>query len=112
MPGQYQCAQYRLITNLPQDCVVEVPCLVDGLGIHPALWAIYRPACRAHRSNIAVQELAVKAALEGDREALFHAVALDPLTRAAPLEQIRRSRTRCSKPCCVDASVQGKQAVT
>lgn len=81
-----------LITNLPQECVVEVPCLVDGLGIHPCFVGDLPPQLAAlNRSNIAVQELAVKAALEGDREALFHAVAVDPLTAALlPLEQIRQ----------------------
>jgi alpha-galactosidase len=34
------------------------------------------------RSNIAVQELAVTAVLEGSREAAKHAVMLDPLTAA------------------------------
>jgi alpha-galactosidase len=81
-----------LITNLPQDCVVEVPCLVDRLGIHPCFVGDLPPQLAALcRSNIAVQELAVKAALEGDREALFQAVALDPLTASLlPLEQIQQ----------------------
>ncbi|MFP3895648.1 MAG: alpha-glucosidase/alpha-galactosidase [Anaerolineales bacterium] len=70
-----------LITNLPPDCVVEVPCLVDALGIHPCHVGDLPPQLAGlNRSNISVQELAVKAALEGDREALFQAVALDPLT--------------------------------
>ena len=81
-----------LITNLPEDCVVEVPCLVDGLGVHPCYVGDLPPQLAALcRSNIAVQELAVKAALEGDREALFQAVALDPLTASLlSLEQIAR----------------------
>ncbi len=70
-----------LITNLPPDCVVEVPCLVDALGIHPCHVGDLPPQLAGlNRTNINVQELAVKAALEGDREALFQAVALDPLT--------------------------------
>jgi alpha-galactosidase len=81
-----------LITNLPQDCVVEVPCLVDGLGVHPCYVGDLPPQLAAlNRSNIAVQELAVKAALEGDRAALYHAVALDPLTATRlSLEEMRR----------------------
>jgi alpha-galactosidase len=35
-----------------------------------------------NRSNIAVQELVVKGHLEGDKEAIYQAVALDPLTAA------------------------------
>ena len=70
-----------LITNLPEGCVVEVPCLVDGLGVHPCHVGDLPPQLAAmNRSNIAVEELSVKAALEGDREALYQAVALDPLT--------------------------------
>ena len=50
------------------------------------------PQCAAlNRSNIAVQELAVRAALDRDKEAAFHACALDPLTASvAPLDDIRR----------------------
>jgi alpha-galactosidase len=81
-----------LITNLPADCVVEVPCLVDGLGVHPCYVGDLPPQLAAlNRSNIAVQELAVKAALEGDRVALYQAVALDPLTASLlSLEQIQQ----------------------
>ena len=35
-----------------------------------------------NRSNIAVQELVVKGHLERDKEAIYHAMALDPLTAA------------------------------
>ena len=41
-------------------------------------------------TNVGVQELAVQAVLERDREAAFHACALDPLTAAtASLPKIR-----------------------
>ena len=41
-------------------------------------------------SNIAVEELAVEAVLNKDREAAFHACALDPLTASVvPLPRIR-----------------------
>jgi alpha-galactosidase len=43
-----------------------------------------------NRTNVNVQELAVEAALGGDREHVYHAVALDPLTGALlTLPQIR-----------------------
>ena len=79
-----------LISNLPEGCCVEVPCLVDGLGIHPMTIGDIPPQLGAlNRSNIAVQELAVKAVLEGSREAARHAVLLDPLTAASiPLDRI------------------------
>jgi len=80
------------ITNLPARCCVEVPCVVDREGVHPCYVGDLPPQCAAlNMSNIAVQELAVRAALDRDREAAFHAVALDPLTAAVlPLPEIRR----------------------
>ena len=80
-----------LIANLPAGCCVEVPCLADGEGVHPCLVGHLPPQCAAiNRSNIAVQELAVRAALDKDRQAAFQAVALDPLTAAVlPLHKIR-----------------------
>jgi alpha-galactosidase len=80
-----------LIANLPAGCCVEVPCTADADGIHPVPVGALPPQCAAlNRSNVAVQELAVRAVLERDREAAFHAVALDPLTAAVlPLHEIR-----------------------
>ena len=73
----------NLITNLPQSCCVEVPCLVDATGIKPCYVGDLPSQCAAlNRTNINVQELAVKAALTGDRRAAFQAVAMDPLTGA------------------------------
>lgn len=80
-----------LIDNLPSGCCVEVPCMVDARGVHPCHVGALPPQLAAlNRSNVAVQELAVRAVLERDREAAFHACALDPLTAAvASLDQIR-----------------------
>ncbi len=72
-----------LIDNLPQGSCVEVPCLVDSQGVSPCHVGELPPHLAAlNRSNIAVQEMAVNAALTGDRRAAFHAVAADPLTAA------------------------------
>ena len=81
----------RLIANLPDGCCVEVPCLVDANGIQPTAVGPLPPQCAAvNRTNVNVQELAVEAALTGDREHIYHAVMLDPLTGALlTLEQIR-----------------------
>lgn len=80
-----------LIPNLPQGCCVEVTCLVDANGVQPCYAGPLPTQCAAlNRTNVSVQELAVQAVLERDREAAFHAVALDPLTAAvAPLHKIR-----------------------
>ena len=79
-----------LITNLPPNSCVEVPCLVDNMGVHPCHVGELPPQCAAlNRNRSAGDELAVKAALEGDRRAAEMAVALDPLTAAVcTLEQI------------------------
>lgn len=71
----------NLITNLPKDCCVEVPCLVDGTGIHPCFVGDLPPQCAAlNRTNINLQELAVIAALEKDPRKAFQAIMMDPLT--------------------------------
>lgn len=71
------------ITNLPTKCCIEVPCLADRQGIHPTFVGDLPPQLAAlNMTNIAVQELAVQAVLERDKEAAFHACALDPLTAA------------------------------
>ena len=81
-----------VIPNLPDECCVEVPCLADREGVHACYVGELPPQCAAlNRSNVAVQELAVRAVLDRDREAAFHACALDPLTAAVvPLPQIRQ----------------------
>lgn len=82
---------HGLIPNLPHDCCVEVPCIADGKGVTPCYVGDLPPQLAAlNRSNIAVQELAVRAVLDRDREAAFHACALDPLTASVvPLPKIR-----------------------
>ncbi len=80
-----------LIPNLPDGCCVEVTCLVDENGVQPTQQPPLPPQLAAlNRTNINVQELAVEAALTGNREHVLHAVALDPLTGALlTLRQIR-----------------------
>ncbi len=59
-----------LITNLPQGCAVEVPCLADANGLQPLHIGELPPACAAvNRACISAQELAVKGGLAGDRGA-------------------------------------------
>ncbi len=70
-----------LISNLPEGCCVEVPCMADARGIHPCYVGDLPPQLAAlNRNNINVHELAVRAVLDRDRDAAFHACALDPLT--------------------------------
>ena len=80
-----------LITNLPEGCCAEVPCLVDAGGVQPTAVGKLPPQCAAvNCTNINVQELAVEAALTGNLEHIYHAVQLDPLTASLlTLGQIR-----------------------
>ncbi|MGO9582433.1 MAG: alpha-glucosidase/alpha-galactosidase [Acidimicrobiales bacterium] len=73
-----------LVTNLPNGAAcVEVPCLVDRSGVHPCVVGALPPQLASlNRSNVAVQELVVKGHIERDREAIYQAMALDPLTAA------------------------------
>ena len=74
---------YGVITNLPDGCTVEVPCLVDSNGVQPVVVGDLPPQLAAlNRTNINVQELIVEAALTGKTDAVYHAVMLDPLTAA------------------------------
>jgi len=80
-----------LITNLPQGCAVEVPCLVNKNGIQGCYVGELPPQCAAlNRTNISVQELAVRAVLERNIEYAYHAAMLDPNTASVcTLEEVR-----------------------
>ena len=72
-----------LITNLPSDACVEVPCLVDGDGIHPTFVGRLPVQCAAmNMTNINPQLLTIEAAVTGKREHVYHAAMLDPHTAA------------------------------
>jgi alpha-galactosidase len=81
-----------LITNLWNDAIVEVPIMVDNTGLHPCYVGDLPPALAAlNRSNLAVQELVVKGFVEKDRESIYRAIELDPLTTTQlSLAQIRQ----------------------
>ncbi|NPV67922.1 MAG: alpha-glucosidase/alpha-galactosidase [Anaerolineae bacterium] len=79
-----------LIDNLPRECCVEVPCLVDKNGIQPTrVGRLPAHLAALIQTNINVQALTVEAALTGKREHIYHAAMLDPHTAAElDLEQI------------------------
>jgi len=83
-------ANRELIDNLPQDCCVEVPCLVDKSGLQPTKIGMMPPQLAAmQQTNINVQSLVVEAALTRKREHIYHAAMLDPHTAAElSLDQI------------------------
>jgi alpha-galactosidase len=67
-----------LVTNLPAGCCVEVPILLDGTGLRPCYVGDLPPQCAATCApHTAVQNLTVRAALEGRRDHVYHAAMLD-----------------------------------
>lgn len=72
-----------LITNLPKEACVEVPCLVDSSGVNPTYVGDLPPQCAAlNRMNINTQLLTIEAAMTGKKEHIYHAALLDPHTAA------------------------------
>ena len=81
--GHFNVENRGLIANLPDGCTIEIPCYVDRNGINPAfIGSIPMPCAATCRASISVQEMAVEAALRGDRELVKLAVLHDPLTGA------------------------------
>jgi alpha-galactosidase len=80
----------RLIPNLQPESCVEVPCLVDGLGVHPTIAGAIPTQCAAIiHPLIDLQGLTVEAVLEEDRQKIYQAIALDPvLAGRLTLDQI------------------------
>jgi alpha-galactosidase len=81
-----------LIENLPADCCVEVPVVAGAQGLSPEpVGSLPAKLAALNMTNVSVQQLAAEAAVTGDPETLFAAVAMDPLTSAVlSLEETRR----------------------
>lgn len=72
-----------LITNLPQNACVEVPCMVDRNGINPCYVGALPEQCAAlNRTNINTQLLTIEAAVTMKKEYIYMAAMLDPHTSA------------------------------
>ncbi len=72
-----------LITNLPHNACVEVPCLVNKRGILPTVVGDLPEICAAmNRTNINPQLLTIEAAVTKKKEAIYQAAMLDPHTSA------------------------------
>ena len=81
--GHFNMMNEGCITNLPDECVVEVPCYVDGNGISVPKVGDLPLGCAAVCSqSVWVQKLAVEAAVSGDAMLLKQAALMDPLTGA------------------------------
>ena len=81
---------HGLITNLPSNACVEVPCLVDKSGIQPTYIGNLPEQCAAlNRTNINVQLLTIEAARTLKKDYIYQAVIMDPHTAAElPIDSI------------------------
>ncbi|MBQ5970621.1 MAG: alpha-glucosidase/alpha-galactosidase [Clostridia bacterium] len=81
-----------LISNLPREACVEVPCLVNGSGVHPCRVGALPVQCAAmNMTNINVQLLTIEAAVTGKKEHIYQAAMLDPHTGSElDIDTIRR----------------------
>ena len=81
--GHFNVMNQGCITNLPYECVVEVPGFVDTHGINiPRIGDLPLGCAACCQSNITVQKLAVEAGAHGDINLLRQAMMMDPLTGA------------------------------
>ena len=68
-----------LITNLPRNACVEVPCLVDKSGVTPCFIGDLPEQCAAlNRTNINVQLLTIEAAMTLSKDKIYQAAMMDP----------------------------------
>jgi alpha-galactosidase len=83
-------ANRGLISNLPQGYAVEVPCVVDGMGVRPEHVGDLPVQCAAvNRPFVSVGQLTVGAAVTGDARMVRQAAMVDPNTAATlPVERI------------------------
>lgn len=81
--GHFNVKNNGLITNLPEDAIVETTGFVDRFGLNMVAGLTLPDACAAPcLASINVQRLSVKAAISGDVELLKLAMLNDPLVGA------------------------------
>ena len=69
----------HLISDFPEHACVEVPCLVDGAGIHPTRVGALPPVLAAmNMTNINPQLLTIEAAHTRNKQDILRAVMLEP----------------------------------
>lgn len=72
-----------LIDNLPEEACVEVPCLVDAMGVTPChVGKLPLQLAAMNMTNINSQLLTIEAAVTKKREHIYQAAMLDPHTGA------------------------------
>ena len=77
------------LPDLPDSAVVEIPCRVDRAGAHPLSLAPLAPEMRGLvQAAKAYEELAVEAAITGDRRTALRALIANPLVGADVAEPL------------------------
>jgi len=68
------------IENLPDESIVEVPGVVSGMGVRGmGVGCLPEPVAELCRRQLTVTDLAVHAAVTGDKQAALQAILLDPM---------------------------------
>lgn len=81
--GHFNVKNRGVITNLPEDCIIESPGWVDRFGINMVEGVTLPLACAATcQASVNVQRMSVEAAVTGDVDLLKLAVLHDPLVGA------------------------------
>ncbi|MDI3310331.1 MAG: alpha-glucosidase/alpha-galactosidase [Thermoanaerobacterium sp.] len=80
-----------LITNLPDDAIVEVPCLIDRNGVNPCyVGSLPQQLAAINRTNINVQLLTLEAAFTNKKDYIYMAAMMDPHTASElTIDEIR-----------------------
>ncbi|WP_020621152.1 alpha-glucosidase/alpha-galactosidase [Paenibacillus daejeonensis] len=81
--GHFNVENRGVISNLPDDAIIEAPGYVDGNGISmPHVGDLPLGPAAVCNVSISVQRLAVEAAVKGDDKLLRQAFMMDPLVGA------------------------------
>ena len=81
--GHFNVVNDGRITNLPDDCIVEIPGYVDRTGLNMPVVGDLPLACAATcNATVSVQRMSVLAAVSGDVTLLKQAMLHDPLVGA------------------------------
>jgi alpha-galactosidase len=81
--GHFNVVNNGVISNLPDDAIIEAPGYVDANGISMPMVGHLPLGCAAVCNvSISVQHLAVEAAIQGDDMLLRQAMMMDPLVGA------------------------------
>lgn len=71
------------ISNLPQDAIVEVPAVISGKGVSGfSIGELPQAIAALCQTQVGVQELAVAAAVTGDRSVALRVLLADPVVQS------------------------------